>query len=467
MNIRIGKAELRCMLWVALCFTLTSGVYLSWLDRAVNVAGANAADWLSMVAGYLFQAGGLGAAYLWLKRKADGNHDRAFQAAAVLLLFIAIPTLITNTKVGVTTFGWLMNGLCGVIAGGYLYGIGIRVDEERQSIVFGGGYAIATVTVGLLALVGNGILLHSAYALVAFVLMAAGLVWMTRSFRLPGANNTEQRGTADGKQISFAFCVVILVSLVKNLGFGFPSEDIAGGLIPEISRIPYAIGLAAAGLISARNRRNGMICTIAAMIIPFLMLGLRGEPISSTVFWGLDYVFFAFFTVFRVILFLDLAGRTKHWELAPLGLLAGRLGDAAGTAVYLLLGGYKTVLIGAAAALFIPGVFLLWRLYENIYDVEALQARMEREKFRAFCEYHDLSAREQDIFRLMMTGKTYGEIAGALFITENTVKYHVRNIFQKTGCRSRAELQRDYAAKPDRKREAADEESRPSLHIVS
>ena len=46
MKARLKSADTRCMLWVALCFTLTSGVYLSWLDRAVNVAGANAADWV-------------------------------------------------------------------------------------------------------------------------------------------------------------------------------------------------------------------------------------------------------------------------------------------------------------------------------------------------------------------------------------------------------------------------------------
>ena len=458
------------MLWVALCFTLTSGVYLSWLDRLVSLAGATQADWFSLVAGYLLQAAGTGVTFLWLRKRPDGNHGRAFLTAALLLIAVSVPALITDSVFGVIAFGLMMNGLCGMISGFYLFSIGIRVDENRRSIVFGGGYAVAVVAVGLLALIGNGALLHGRFASAFFVLMTAGLAGLTAVFRplSPAETDPTSVSTLDRRQILSAFGVVLLISLVKNLGYGFPSADIQTGLVPEISRIPYAAGLAAAGLISAKSRRNGMICTIAALIIPFLMLGLTHEPVSGTIFWGLDYVFFAFFSVFRVVLFLDIAGHTGHWELAPLGLLAGRIGDAAGTAVYLALGGSRIVLIGITAALFIPAVFLLFRLYENLYDLKAVQARQEREKFKEFCVSHDFSAREQDIFRLLIGNKTNGEIAAALFISENTVKFHVKNILQKSGCRNRVDLQRKYEgrADPAEKAEVEDPE-KPKLHVVS
>ena len=41
---------------------------------------------------------------------------------------------------------------------------------------------------------------------------------------------------------------------------------------------------------------------------------------------------------------------------------------------------------------------------------------------------------------LILDGKTNGEIADQLFISENTVKFHVKNILQKTGCRNRNDL---------------------------
>jgi DNA-binding NarL/FixJ family response regulator len=54
-------------------------------------------------------------------------------------------------------------------------------------------------------------------------------------------------------------------------------------------------------------------------------------------------------------------------------------------------------------------------------------------------EVADLSPREIDVFALLAQGLTNREIATRLFISEVTVKVHVRRIFQKTGARSRAE----------------------------
>ena len=49
-----------------------------------------------------------------------------------------------------------------------------------------------------------------------------------------------------------------------------------------------------------------------------------------------------------------------------------------------------------------------------------------------------LTARECEVLRLMADGHNNAQIAVSLFVSENTVKTHVSNIFTKLGCRDRA-----------------------------
>ena len=51
-----------------------------------------------------------------------------------------------------------------------------------------------------------------------------------------------------------------------------------------------------------------------------------------------------------------------------------------------------------------------------------------------------LTMREREILSLVQQGKTNREIAAQLFVSEFTVKAHVSNILEKTGCSKRSEL---------------------------
>lgn len=50
-----------------------------------------------------------------------------------------------------------------------------------------------------------------------------------------------------------------------------------------------------------------------------------------------------------------------------------------------------------------------------------------------------LTPRESEVLRLIAAGRSNREIAGALFITEATVKTHINNLFAKAGLRDRAQ----------------------------
>jgi DNA-binding CsgD family transcriptional regulator len=55
-----------------------------------------------------------------------------------------------------------------------------------------------------------------------------------------------------------------------------------------------------------------------------------------------------------------------------------------------------------------------------------------------------LTAREIDVLQLMAEGKTNGDIARALFVSEGTVKFHVKNILRKMQASNRADASSRY-----------------------
>jgi len=52
----------------------------------------------------------------------------------------------------------------------------------------------------------------------------------------------------------------------------------------------------------------------------------------------------------------------------------------------------------------------------------------------------DLTKREEDITKLVVKGYSNKKISSKLFISEKTVKSHLRNIFKKFGVNSRFQL---------------------------
>lgn len=67
------------------------------------------------------------------------------------------------------------------------------------------------------------------------------------------------------------------------------------------------------------------------------------------------------------------------------------------------------------------------------------QITME-EAVKLVAEQYGLSEREREVLELMNCGKSNGQIAGELNISENTVKRHTSNIFKKTNTGSRHEI---------------------------
>ena len=75
-----GNRNVRSAVWILLCFSLTSGVYLTWLYHLVDLVGGTWADRISMIAGYLLQAAGTGLVMYGIVKWGEGIKPIATEA---------------------------------------------------------------------------------------------------------------------------------------------------------------------------------------------------------------------------------------------------------------------------------------------------------------------------------------------------------------------------------------------------
>lgn len=427
---------------ICFCFLLTSTGWLAWEYHLMELVPARVSDVITMVVSYLLQTAGLGVFAALLRRK--GNVAvKAVPLALILHTFCLIPAVLSRSLVGTLVSGLVVNLFCGYTAGYYLFILTRKVEARKRATTLGVGYGLSILASWLLSTF-DGIYYSNKIWIICLVLTAITLLLfqIAESLRMPEKGLPRQKEEPEKLRalIWGIGVVVLLFSVVNNLGFAFSSADLASGVKPELSRLFYALGLVLAGVCTDRERKYGAVAALSSLVIPFIMLALRNEPVSLIVFWALSYFTYGFLSIFRMIIFSDLAERTNLLFLSAFGLLIGRIGDAAGESICLALMSNQTALVFLSALLFLSGVFLFFRIYRPLYIPETKQEQSEKERFFAFAVQHDLSARERDILRLLLEEKTNTEIADSLSISENTVKFHVKNLLQKTGCKNRNDL---------------------------
>lgn len=76
--------------------------------------------------------------------------------------------------------------------------------------------------------------------------------------------------------------------------------------------------------------------------------------------------------------------------------------------------------------------------YLKVFSQMSMQEKTDQVDHAA--KFEILSERERQVASRLLQGKTYKTIAGELYISENTVKYYVKNIYSKFNIQSRSDL---------------------------
>ena len=444
-TIRIDGKYLYFAALIGLGFLWTGTAYIAQAYRLLGFLGGGTVNLLTCGAYYICQAAGIGAVALLFHKRAAFAGGRVLPFCATFLALVCLAASLYSSSLWlITTTGTLLNIAIGMLSGCYLTRLSTNIPNQRRGLVFGGAYAFGSIGTWLLSLPMEGrFLWHSGSFYAIAALAAASLVLVWKLSPPPVTESTEKlRGGFNKKLLWLAAAVLFILSMENTLGFAFPLRGAEDSVYIEFTRAFYGVGLVIAGFISDKNRRWGAICCLAALAFPFAALALGANVAGETAMWVLAYLFLGFWSVYRILVFSDISGKSGLPAFAVFGLLAGRLGEAAGTLGASLFTGALLVILSGAVFVLVIALFFL--LYQKLYVVVTTPEEAEAHRLTEYVSRFGLSAREQEIFNLIIQGMSNTEIAGTLYITESTVKFHAGNIFKKTGLGSRLELIADY-----------------------
>ena len=439
---------------IALSYLWASLGYISQMYVLSDYISPERIDQIAL--GYNYFAQVLGALAVILV--AHKNNNKLFQIQNFVMIFmisiLSIFVIFNSHQLTVIViFGLMMNLMHGVLIGTFLIWL-TSVIMRYRGFIFGLAYAIGSI----LTLITSRILddfglaySHSAFVYVGLIILNAVTTYLYLRYFHPQETATEVPSSSRLKSIDLLPLIILLLlmAMLNAIGGDYKSSMIFSSKVSLYqTRIYYALGLLLAGFLIDYSRKLGAILCLAGLIYPFVSLFLRDAGISTQVLWSISYLFLGFYTVFRVVTTVDLvAYHAKWWLLAPLGFIIARLGDIIYVSLpSIILTDSVFTSIFIAVLMFLVFLFFI-SSFLNFYDTRRYGFIEEKEKNALFTESHHLTIREQEVLTLVLDGYSNSEIAGKLFISENTVKFHIKNLLKKTNCSNRTELVKLYREK--------------------
>lgn len=434
---------------MSLTILVTSTAFISWYYKIASLFAPNVSDFITGVFAYVIHIVGMLIFSFGVKRKSElFLRKESFMFCIGLWYILSLLSVVTDIKSFVLVFGLLATVLTGVLFGFYLTALADGV-KQRRGLLFGGAGAVSSIASFLVSLPVKGTFLfgNSVWILYfVFVVLSVVCVW----FAFPGKEESQQVDIGNPnpatlcdpeilkKYLIIGGVIIVLLSMVGNMGFYFPSADVTqAGVDLEFSRAFYSIGLIIAGIIYDKSPKIALIFCSSSILFPFVSLLLLEQLHASVVLWVMAYIILGFVSVFRALTFVSPAGSDKKLlYLAPIGFTCGRLGEAIGTSLAIVLTPHRLVHIIVTSVVCICTMLAFFFLLDQKSEQLAPRQSSESED--------SLSNREHEVLQMLLDGKTYREIASDLYISENTVKYHVKNIYKKYSCSSRKELIQKY-----------------------
>lgn len=381
---------------------------------------------------------------------AGGISIRTIEAAKkVLIVSIPLCIILTVAFLFQTYSIWtFLMGVCAIIAGMCITACGHLIQKEIEPDNRFRTAAEAIIYISTLKMLLHNISLYISMQMgIGFVLIILGAAWFLALRKLNFEYKKSYPYIFDKKKGMKALLVLFLFIMIVAIDFGImtlivnPKYNSFDWLTSWYWLLPYAA--AAYFMIRIRKseiRSNLLYISVGMIGFGFLLFLVTDQSIVS--YLAVNTVMMAAWAIYDVFWWSTLAGMldlTKNpatifsvgFSAIMVGVLLGKV-IAENSPVLPQFSLYVVPMAVICSTLVILPV-----LHRYLASMIKKNAELQVD----FPENADgLTDREKQIVALLLKGRTYKLIAADLYLSENTVKTHIKNIYSKLGVKSKAEL---------------------------
>lgn len=428
----LNKNNLKYILVLAIGFFWCSSVYLTQEQYLTNYASVEFVNIVELLFGSISMA--LGILFFGLLYRKDKNVRNVY----IIFMILSIVSMISffGTKniyvMSVCLCLTCLFGTAGFGAGYHFSLLGLNVEKEYRGRVFALGYGLGSIGTYLLILFPESFYSSINSLLIYIPILLLNLYLVLKKTNL--IQIKEEKQTSSFKnyfiRISIIVLAMALLSALSTDVIAIKTIDIAGGY--GSTRLYYCLGLLVAGFLADKKNNLFEILTIVSFVVSLLAIILLNEGYSINLIAGLSYTFVAFFVLFRTMTFVNLIDNKKNmiWASA-FGLMYSRIMEGLMVLFEDKLINHYTILIiviTSSLSLVIVLYFLLY--FQN-------NKMTENDAVKNISVKYKLGTQEEKVLNLLIQGLSNQEIADELFVSINTIRNHVANIYKKTGMKKK------------------------------
>ena len=427
-----SRNNLKYVLLLAVGFFWCSSLYLTQEQHLVNYANTDFINIVELLFGSFSMA--LGILTFGLLYRKNKNMKSLFIIFMLLSLVSMIEFFATKNiyLMSVCLCLSCFFGTAGFGAGYHFSLLACNVEKEYRGRIFAIGYGLGSIGTYLMILTPESFYTSIRSLTLYIPMLLLNIYLVFRKTDLTGVK--EEKLTTSFKQYLIKISIIVLtMSLLSALStdvIALHTINIKGGY--GASRVYYSLGLLIAGFLVDKKKALFEVLTVVSFVFSLLAIILLKDNYSINIIAALSYSFVAFFVLFRTMTFVNIVDSKKNiiW-LAAFGLMYSRIIEGLMVLFEDSLIKHYTVLIIVLSILLSIVIVLFFLLYFQNGKMS------ENDAVKELSIKYKLSSQEEKVLNLLIQGLSNQEIADNLYVSVNTIRNHVANIYKKTGMKKK------------------------------